>query len=214
MKKGVSYIDVAISAGIFILYLLFIFVTLRPGIKEDISGEYLLQIISSGLNNKISMNISKYPLFINYHTENPIDPWDPNNEDVIVELKGFPFNWTENKTNILDKYYAPVIFNITRHDLNTLNLTLKTREIIFGIGEEKLNNTNDDYQQLKQKFNFPEDKDFIIIVYEGKSPNNIIYSYSKIIPTETEKHIFVLQWSDILIKKDGTTIPIIINIRT
>src|SRR3989344_255927 len=266
MKKGGSYIDVAISAGIFILYLLFIFVTLRPGIKEDISGEYLLQIISSGLNNKISMNISKYPLFINYHTENPIDPWDPNNEDVIVELKGFPFNWTENKTNILDKYYAPVIFNITRHDLNTLNLTLKTRniilnsplddpdvfflsysedfnfsadfslpsetqtpriisennfyfrfgtkEIIFGIGEEKLNNTNDDYQQLKQKFNFPEDKDFIIIVYEGKSPNNIIYSYSKIIPTETEKHIFVLQWSDILIKKDGTTIPIIINIRT
>jgi len=83
-----------------------------------------------------------------------------------------------------------------------------------SIGEEKLNNTNDDYQQLKQKFNFPVDKDFIITVYEGKSPNNIIYSYSKIIPTETEKHIFVLQWSDILIKKDGTTMPIIINIRT
>ena len=43
MKKGLSYIDISISAGIFILYLLFVFVTLRPGIKEDISGGYLLQ---------------------------------------------------------------------------------------------------------------------------------------------------------------------------
>lgn len=269
MKKGVSYVDVAISASIFILYLLFIFVTLKPGIKEDIKGDYLLQIISSKLSNKIIMNMSKYPLFINYHDGNINDPWDPNNENVIVEFTKFPFNWSENKTKILDKNYNDIKFNITPSQ-NTLNLTIEatrfnlifgspddqpdtffitnsddfnfsanfaeppanqhprlinddnnnfynfrfgTKEIIFGIGEEKLNNTNDDYQQLKQEFNFPEDKEFAFTVYEGKSPNNVIYSYSKVIPTETEKNIFVLQWSDLLIKKDGTTIPIIINLR-
>lgn len=270
MKKGVSYIDVAISAGIFILYMLFIFVTLKPGIKEDISGEYLLQIVNSNFNNKISTNLSKYPLFINYEAMEPNgwDPGDPSSGEVIVELKGFPFNWSENRTKVLDKNYEEIIFNITKHNSNIINLTLEadkfnlrfnppdddpdvffliyspdfnssadfsrpsatqrpriinpnnfyfrlgTKETIFGIGEEKLNNTNDNYQQLKQEFNYPKDKEFIITVYESKSPNNIIYSYSKVIPTETEKNIFVLQWSDILIKKDGTTIPIIINIRT
>lgn len=272
MKKGVSYVDVAISAGIFIIYLLFIFVTLKPGIKEDIKGDYLLQIVSSNLNEKISMNLSKYPFFINYSEMDP-GGWDPTNGgDVIVELKGFPFNWSENKTLMLDKNYrnnyANMNFNITKHDTNTMNLTFiansnnlrfnppltdhdvfflihsedfnlsadfsqpsatqtprilskdnfgfrfGTKETIFGIGEEKLLNTKNNYQQLKQEFNFPFDKEFSFTVYEGKNPNSIIYSYSEVIPTETEKNIFVLQWSDILIKKNGETIPIIINIRT
>src|SRR3989344_6689523 len=102
MKKGLSYIDISISAGIFVLYLLFVFVTLRPGIKEDIGGGYLLQIVQRGFYDKVFINVSKYPLFINYHTFNPACDPESTNDPCIIELKDFPFNWTENTTLVKD----------------------------------------------------------------------------------------------------------------
>jgi|SRR3989338_5876965 len=264
MKKGLSYIDISISAGIFILYLLFVFVTLRPGIKEDISGGYLLQIVQRGFYDKVFINVSKYPLFINYHTFNPGELWNPTgNDQGIIELKDFPFNWTENTTLVKDNSTI-LNFNITLDsNIDSINLSFKTKNIIFrpptldifyllhspdfnftvnpneppvterpriisednlnyrigvkevlyGIGKDKLNNLNKDYNALKNEIKYPIDKEFSITIYDGSNPQNAIYNYTNFIANQTEKYIFVLQWSDVLINNEGNTVPVIINLR-
>src|SRR3989338_4190469 len=263
MKKGLSYIDISISEGIFILYFLFVFVTLRPGIKEDISGNYLLQIVQRGFYDKVFINVSKYPLFIDYHTSNPSCDPESTNDPCIIELEDFPFNWVENTTLVKDN--ATVLnFNITNDSRTDLiNLSFKTnrirfskptpdifyllhspdfnlsinpneppvderpriisgvnldykigvKEILYGIGKDKLINLNKDYNALKNEIKYPTDKEFSITIYDGSNPQNAIYNYTGIIANQTEKYIFVLQWSDVLINNEGNTVPVIINLR-
>ena len=39
MKKGLTYIDVAISMGIFVIYGLFVFIIFKPAIEEEYDDE-------------------------------------------------------------------------------------------------------------------------------------------------------------------------------
>ena len=258
MKKGVSYIDIAISAGIFILYLLFVFVTLRPGIKEDVKGDYLIQIVENGFYQTAFINISKYPLFVDIE-----NLWGPN-LDGVIELSGFPFSWTENKTKILGKNNELKIFNITfdsqinksnltildnSNNLKTgqnlfglfhsenfnftpdfsspgsgitprirnpthLNFTVGVAERSFGIGNQTIFNLKDiTYDQTKSNINFPEEKEFFITIYDATNTDKALFGYGSSAQPDLEKFIFVLQWSDILIKDDGNSIPVIVNVR-
>ncbi|MBS3147065.1 hypothetical protein J4471_05230 [Candidatus Woesearchaeota archaeon] len=278
MKKGVSYIDISVSAGIFILYLLFIFVTLRPGIKEDIKGEYLIQILQRALYNNITMEVEKYPLFIYYDPGYDLGgPLGIATEGIIV-MDNFPFTWRytdylleENTTRINDTILSTdegISFNIKpmpgNPDKYTLTMRVQdlipslstpntfwiihsssfnltpddgvdfgdppdtetpriltpdhyfyqfgVRESLFGINLEAANNLIKDTTKLKKDFNFPDRRNFDIIIYKGDD-GSILYRYLQNPFDETEKSIFVLQWSDSLIQSDGTTVPIIVNLR-
>ena len=39
MKKGLTYVDIAVSVGIFIIYGVFLFIMFRPAIEEEFDDE-------------------------------------------------------------------------------------------------------------------------------------------------------------------------------
>jgi len=70
-NKGLSYVDWAISAGLFITYLVTLFILIGPSFVEDYSPEYLGGIIRDGVRDKLSIEITRYPAFL----ELEADPW-------------------------------------------------------------------------------------------------------------------------------------------
>lgn len=66
MKKGLLYIDWSISVGIFIIYLVTIFVFVSPSLAKDYSEEYLKTIARSGFEEKTYHTLSIYPIFIKH----------------------------------------------------------------------------------------------------------------------------------------------------
>src|SRR3989344_1622044 len=64
MKKGMSYIDWMISLGIFLIYLVVIFIVFKPGIAEEYPEGYLTDIVRENIQKDASWNIIKIPLFV------------------------------------------------------------------------------------------------------------------------------------------------------
>jgi len=70
MKKGLSYIDWSISAGIFIIYIIVLFILLGPAFKQDYSPDYLGSLVREGIKENVSLEIKRIPLFIELNTSN------------------------------------------------------------------------------------------------------------------------------------------------
>ena len=49
MKKGINYIDWVIAIGIFIVYIIFIFVVFKPGIRDPSSPSYMIDIVKTNV---------------------------------------------------------------------------------------------------------------------------------------------------------------------
>lgn len=62
-KKG-DHVDWAISMGIFLLYLIGLFILLRPGVTPTYKPEGLLQILETNLMNEITYEVREIPLFV------------------------------------------------------------------------------------------------------------------------------------------------------
>ena len=90
MKKGLSYIDMAISVGIFAIYLIIAFIILKPSIKEENTASLLLPSLKNSFEKSVIWEIEKYPLFL-YAT-------DPNPYEIIV-----PFNFDSQKIDFVNK---------------------------------------------------------------------------------------------------------------
>ncbi len=64
-KKGASsHVDWAISVGIFVIYILLLFIFLRPGTEPAYSQDKLLDIVESNLDTDGKYSIEMTPLFI------------------------------------------------------------------------------------------------------------------------------------------------------
>ena len=63
-KKGLSYVDWAISVGIFIVYAIILFFIFRPSLQQDYSQEYLGEIIKAGIEKDAYYSMERVPLFI------------------------------------------------------------------------------------------------------------------------------------------------------
>lgn len=63
MKKGSTHTDWVISFGIFFIYLMFMFVFIKPTYHAPYSGGALLNIAKEGLMNDTDFIITKTPLF-------------------------------------------------------------------------------------------------------------------------------------------------------
>ena len=85
-KKGLSYVDWAISLVIFIIFTITIFVVIKPHVIEDHSAEYLVSIAEQGIkdiNQDHYYEIDKYPLFLKYVGEDSVGRWVSYQSDVI-----------------------------------------------------------------------------------------------------------------------------------
>ncbi len=110
MKKGLTYIDIAMSVGIFVIYSLFLFIVLEPGVEGEFDEDYLPSIIRDGLTKDIYTNITILPIFIDYNPTQgaPLasgtgggvpSPGEPGGPFQIQ--MDFSFNWQTDNEHIL-----------------------------------------------------------------------------------------------------------------
>jgi len=64
MKKGLDYVDWAMSVGIFIIYIILLFTVFKPQLQKDYSEDFLLNIVENNIKENLYDNLEKYPLFI------------------------------------------------------------------------------------------------------------------------------------------------------
>lgn len=129
MKKGAGHIDWAISIGIFITYLLLLFVFVRPGQIEEYQGDILLSIVEQNFKNEFTgvyWRLLEIPIFVN--TTYIIGTQD------TLSIDSFPFSADKfNEGNII----------ILDSDLNSLPLNLEDttqdRELIFNVEDFEIN---------------------------------------------------------------------------
>jgi len=92
MKKGLSYIDWSISAGIFIIYIIVLFILLGPAFKQDYSPDYLGSLVREGIKENVSLEIKRIPLFIELNTTHTGDggtrPYNHETSKVKIKLMG------------------------------------------------------------------------------------------------------------------------------
>jgi len=98
MKKGVSHIDWVVSMGLFIVYVLILFIFIKPGYRPIDEGTILLKIVEDDFREDSYWNIDKVPLFITVSEEQYDSPGCK--EDGVyknkLEIKDFPFEWNNN----------------------------------------------------------------------------------------------------------------------
>jgi hypothetical protein len=63
-KKGLQFVDWAISAGLFIIYLVILFILMAPAFTEDYSPEYLGSIVEAGIEGNLSIELIRFPAFM------------------------------------------------------------------------------------------------------------------------------------------------------
>lgn len=109
MKKGVSHIDWAISMGIFLVYVLSMFIFIRPSLDQPISQENLFVILLEGLSKDVKYRIEKIPLYIDY----------TGNDKTIAritftETNKFPYQGDDKDFALLDQNnnYLPFVANL------------------------------------------------------------------------------------------------------
>ena len=70
-KRGASHADWAVSMGIFIIYILSMFIMVQPGAQKVFREDNLIQIVEEGIRNASSYTIERTPLYITLHNQPP-----------------------------------------------------------------------------------------------------------------------------------------------
>ena len=192
MKKGFSYVDVMVSTGIFVIYIGFLFITLRPAIVEEYDEDYLINIVKNGFINDTYWTIDIVPLFIT---------GNQTSSDINIEI---PHNyaWPDKTFLTLNQDYETVNYGIDNKKLiikkidlilnenYTFYLVHPEEETTFTIGSPSGSETLTDYknytygvyqpttgisqnklssleyESAKAKWNYPDGRDFYIISSE------------------------------------------------
>lgn len=124
-KKG-THIDWAISMGIFLVYVLSMFVLIQPGMERFYKEDNLLGIVEKGLKSPNAAaggayyNITKLPLRVDIMPKNPC----PAGLNFIIDN---PFGDIDtDDIRIVMPYVESKKKNITNFDVNSGTITFKT----------------------------------------------------------------------------------------
>jgi len=98
MKRGLTHIDWAISIGLFILYLVIIFILFKPGITEEYTPDFLSSIIKQGIETNSSITLERTPIFIEAHTI-------ASDGDYELEIENINF-WIDGNSTIVNQSLA------------------------------------------------------------------------------------------------------------
>ena len=63
MKKGFVHIDWVISFGIFVIFLLLIFIWFGPALGQDYDNDYLKTIAEQGFETETYVNVLEHPIY-------------------------------------------------------------------------------------------------------------------------------------------------------
>lgn len=237
-KKGLSYVDWAVSFGLFVIYLLAIFILLRPAISDSYNSEFLSTIVKQGMEEDSYVELSLYPLFVEVGGHmNAISLEIPNSYLFFNDTNIILLNSSHNKLNLevnqnnlnFEQDFALGLnkFTIIHSDIisysNTAPSSIPPGDFNYTIGveENKKGLYEDlfldlpDYQDLKSDWGYPLNHEFAIYIYnstELRPENIILYKNETTIPQD--EIVNVLKWSDWKINSDSSEELITILIQT
>ncbi|MDD5133596.1 MAG: hypothetical protein PHD81_00455 [Candidatus Nanoarchaeia archaeon] len=123
-KKAIGHhLDWMLAIGLFMVYILFVIVMLKPGIDPLYKGSVLLDLVQDNLMNEINWEITKVPIHIKISSTCPVE-----NGDIKIN---FPFDWNE-KLRLFRENGNELAFSASPK----VNLILD--DVWSGTGEETL----------------------------------------------------------------------------
>ena len=156
MKRGLSYIDWSISVGLFIIYIISIFVILGPAFQYDYSAEYLGGIVKEGLEENYHITINRIPFFI-VITQPLTDDYPPEQEFEIT-LDDLPDEFQDMESNkqfaMVDKTGTLIIHR--EYYSNTQTIRFITTPGRLGLYESNVVGGGHIYYTNKEFFRFFE----------------------------------------------------------
>lgn len=223
MKRGLLYIDWAISIGIFIIYLVALFVFVAPALSDEYSEDYLKTIARTGFEENAYHTLYVYPIFI---------------KNDVIEVSSLKLDTPSNldlsdpsKVGIFDANFQPITTTYVDQSsitfdpgsisgggtINTFYMIISNSnenyfhngpsegilpddyafgvpEIYYGLSESKVIELFSlSYNNFKARLKYPESKNLAIDIYGLPSIGN---SYSIVPDTITNNEtVYVSQWS-------------------
>ncbi|MEW6063089.1 MAG: hypothetical protein AB1571_01830 [Nanoarchaeota archaeon] len=258
MKKGVSHIDWVVSMGLFIVYVLILFIFIKPGYRPIDEGKILLKIVENDFRDGFYWDIDKIPLFIrvsdNQYSSPGCKKSGPGSEyNDNLEIADFPFNWNNNnffmknedqtkliKSNLKGEATKYLDFRADSIQAGTNKYWLFynkaeaygsefLKEEVCGTPGKPSCNTEDcfdyilgvnerlggikpiDRLSVLKYLDYPSTREFSITIYN--KDGSTAYSYSTAGEPPINVNVYVKQWSDWILNKDGTNMPVTVNIR-
>jgi hypothetical protein len=235
-KKGLSYVDWAISFGLFIVYLLTIFILIKPEVINSYDEDFLNSIIKQGLEEDVYIDITTYPIFLDAEeTGDYVSLTLPdafsflnNTNMVLLDNLSNKLNFTINGELKFDYNFNPgrcdfkIIYSNESSRTNSIgngniltsaNYSIGIAEHSKGIDLVRFDQLQE-FDELKIKWGYPMSNDFAIEIY-NKSDLTIdpIKNYNYTIPLPDSK-VNVLKWSDWKINNNSQKELITILIKT
>ena len=271
MKKGATHADWAVSLGIFLVYILSLFILIQPGVEPIFRNENLIKIVESSFLNDTRIVIEKVPIvFTPIEIESagiyiakidqsiPITGEDLDETDFYLTDEagnpiGFDMGFSAGNTQvsrisvrtlfsttdptIVYLYYSPKIYDapedlpaavIIGEELPMLNFTrtFGSMEVMTGINKDIINvepfnidfpcTTKQEYEALKERWNYPLNKDFQIFMIATPNPRytlDDIHNVCNQAEPLQQASIFVEERVDVTLDRYGTREPLRINMR-
>ncbi len=108
VKKGTTHVDWAISIGIFLIYVLGLFIFLKPGLEPVYKNEILEEIVDGNFFEEVNLIVERKPLYI--------DNADTGGDDVEVRIESrLPFlitQYNENEFTLYDENFVELPLDI------------------------------------------------------------------------------------------------------
>ncbi len=89
-KGGITQVDWAISLGLFLMFVVWFFIIVRPQFLEDELQTSLADVLEDNFKTDYRWTINKLPLIVKTNITNDYEP-------IIAD---FPFSWEKNHTNL------------------------------------------------------------------------------------------------------------------
>lgn len=241
MKKGLAYVDWAISVGMFIVLVSLIFIIFHPLIFQQEYGEdYLIKIVEDGLYEHSFIELERYPIFV--VSASQLIAASIGREPILQDINitnSFLTNQAHERLEITltpdevrfqgegsSAYGQNYIFYIFHSPDLVVTNTPTSGEILpieyaVGVHEERYGYYDTFFNDLKNQdikdiINYPEDREFDIGIYYDSSLTEEVNSYSYTEPSESDTVYTLIYSVDGIFIDDAsiTMTPVFIRIRT
>lgn len=225
MKKAATHIEWVISMGIFLIFIISLFIVLKPGYKQPFAGDTLLNILEDNFNEEVYWTIKTTPLIIGGCA-------DSQTKTVIIEIcnpdycPSTAWKFRDGSTIYTKSFTNSFNDELIYHPLDSEEVELKIQqsacsttlgitEDLIGVSEDKLNDllnsfsSSNSIKDLKNKWKYPKNQEFAIKIKKETDANSQEYKTSDIEPSDT----YAKEFKTWIIDKDKNKRLITINLQ-
>lgn len=242
-KRGISHhLDWIIGITLFMFFVVFVIATIKPGVLPLHKKDVLLNIIQNKFIENVTWEIQRVPLTVESPgTISSLKkfgefnfPFDWNSDNTRLYNKSnqeFEYSITSNKLCVdlfhNDKVYDGELFILHSNEeifeglgLSSCpvsetggNIVYGVPETLTGLSQDKIDNliSNPEinYNIIKTNWKYPETSDFNITV----NLKGHIFEISSGKESPSNAEVYVKQYTDFILDKDGEKIPATVTIK-